>query len=224
MRLARMARSPRASRRPSSSATPADRRPPHRRRASAARSAATRTPPEACQRRPESDARQLAYSARFGPDSVPSRAMSVQSTWRSAAAAIARDRVPETPRRAVCAQPCVASSGRAIGIEAHVEGEHDAIRSRPLEPGRAPRRARRRQRLPTTTRSRAGCEQCGRVLRDAHAAADLHARRPAGGEIARSGHTVAGVAVARTVEIDDVQIARAQRRYSAREFGSGSSR
>lgn len=46
-----------------------------------------RTPPEACTATPGSSATRCWYSSMFGPDSMPSRLMSVHSRWRMPAAA-----------------------------------------------------------------------------------------------------------------------------------------
>src|SRR5690606_15482537 len=45
------------------------------------------TPPEACTASPGATARRSAYSARFGPANIPSRAISVLSRWRRPASA-----------------------------------------------------------------------------------------------------------------------------------------
>src|SRR5690606_9862275 len=68
-------------RRPSSSALPstAPAQPAWR---APATSAASRTPPEACTATPGASRARCAYRSRLGPDSMPSRAMSVHSRWR----------------------------------------------------------------------------------------------------------------------------------------------
>ena len=162
-----------------------------------------------------------AYSSRFGPGSAPSRSTSVHSTCVQPVRQVTCDRVPQA--RARSAAPSRASQARhAVCVEAHVERQHDALGAELLQPGLRPRAgfvtadaadddARAR---PRPSRSSPRPRGCGRRRRPGCAA-------PTPRRQSRDHAAVALRAVARAVEVDDVQPARAERAVALEHSSTG---
>ena len=149
-----------------------------------------------------------------GPDSAPSRSMSVHSTCLQAMRQVtARAPPTDSAVRPGSSRGCAPAARPSASLRMS-KARQMRSGAELVQPADAPRAGRSTARLPMTTRATPLRSRSSMTARRAHAAADLDLDRRLRGQ-AHGDAAVGERAVARAVQIDDVQPAGADRRDSA---------